>query len=195
MEVKCENCKYAVSNSGRPCREIVGRCSEYKEFVSVEEKPMEHQCKDCKHNHLNDGNEDVCSACSGHSDKFVSIEEKPMEKKYRVIKEFPTVSGFTRIGDIWNYHPGIKKYIDKNGLDYEIDLIENNPKWFEEVGTDMLESIIDENFIGDEIKKNLKQCIIKQKIELLKWAIQFVDNPKDRVTIDNKISELQKEIK
>ena len=118
-----------------------------------------------------------------------------MEKKYRVIKEFPTVSGFTRIGDIWKYHPGIKKYIDKNGLEYEIDLIENNPKWFEEVGTDMLESIIDENFIGDEIKKNLKQCIVNQKIELLKWAIQFVDNPKDRVTIDNKISELQKEIK
>ena len=192
---------------------------------------MEHQCKDCKHNHLNDGNEDMCIACSGYSDKFepiedkpmetkcedckywnipekcydlncsvhnhraFAIEDKPMEKKYKVLEEFPTVSGFTRIGDIWNYHPGIKKYIDKNGLDYEIDLIENNPKWFEEVGTDMLESIIDENFIGDEIKKNLKQCIIKQKIELLKWAIQFVDNPKDRVTIDNKISELQKEIK
>ena len=116
-----------------------------------------------------------------------------MEKKYKVLKEFPTVSGFTRIGDIWKYHPGIKKYIDKNGLEYEIDLIENNPKWFEEVKEDTLESIIDNNFIGDEIKKNLKQCIIKQKIELL-YAIRSKDEPIG-IAIDDKISELQKEIK
>ena len=55
MEVKCENCKYAVSNSGRPCREIVGRCSEYKEFVSVEEKPMDKKYRVLKELRFNNG--------------------------------------------------------------------------------------------------------------------------------------------
>ena len=71
MEVKCENCKYAVSNSGRPCREIVGRCSEYKEFVSVEEKPMEKvicdQNKNCNFpcNHRTEHNKNKeCGKCA-----------------------------------------------------------------------------------------------------------------------------------
>ena len=186
MEVKCENCKYAVSNSGRPCREIVGRCSEYKEFVSVEEKPMEHQCKDCKHNHLNDGNEDMCSACSGYSDKFEPIEEKPMEKKYRVLRDYIlnlTLRTVLVKGRIYNSY-------DLEGFAI-YKLI--NQEYIEEVKENTLESIIDNNFIGDEIKKNLEQCIVKQKIELL-YAIRSKDEPIG-IAIDDKISELEKEIK
>ena len=109
-----------------------------------------------------------------------SIEEKPMEKKYRVIKEFPTVSGFTRIGDIWKYHPGIKKYIDKNGLEYEIDLIENNPKWFKEVKEwGKLESI-------------LTDFALRIQGEYGNPDYNFLD---DVCEISNKISKLQKEIK
>ena len=165
MEVKCENCKYAVSNSGRPCREIVGRCSEYKEFVSVEEKPME-------------------------------------QKKYRLKKDLPDCKAGA-IFELYENHAGYMKYFSNSNYydenrgrlrcNYETKVVESNPDWFEEVGTDMLESIIDENFIGDEIKKNLKQCIIKQKIELL-YAIRSKDEPIG-IAIDDKISELEKEIK
>ena len=153
---------------------------------------MERKCEDCKYWNIPEKCYDL--NCSVHNHRAFAIEDKPMEKKYKVLEEFPTVSGFTRIGDIWKYHPGIKKYIDKNGLEYEIDLIENNPKWFEEVKEDTLESIIDNNFIGDEIKKNLKQCIIKQKIELLKEVLEFIPISYSDF-INNKISELEKEIK
>ena len=177
--------------------QVVDCCMKRVLFITnlnQKEKPMEAKCKKCK---LGAGGR-ICGyknrECSGSNYKyFEPIEEKPMEKKYRVIKEFPTVSGFTRIGDIWKYHPGIKKYIDKNGLEYEIDLIENNPDWFEEVKEDTLESIIDNNFIGDEIKKNLEQCIVKQKIELLKEVLEFIPISYSDF-INNKISELQKEI-
>jgi len=127
-------------------------------------------------------------------------KEKSMEqKKYRLKKDYKLTSNiFVVRGKIF-YTTNDGSYLIIESFDVKfnipIQVVEFNPEWFEEVKEDTLESIIDENFIGDEIKKNLKQCIIKQKIELLKWAIQFVDNPKDRVTINNKISELQKEIK
>ena len=108
-----------------------------------------------------------------------------MEKKYRVLKEVRFNNGLWTVNGV--YEECALQPFDVNAL--------VNQGYIKEVKEDTLESIIDENFIGDEIKKNLEQCIVKQKIELLKWAIQFVDNPKDRVTINNKISELQKEIK
>ena len=57
-----------------------------------------------------------------------------------------------------------------------------------------LERIVSTNDRDDAVIE-IEKYIINHEIELLKWAIQFVDNPKDRVTINNKISELQKEIK
>jgi len=57
-----------------------------------------------------------------------------------------------------------------------------------------LERIVSTNDRDDAVIE-IEKYIINHEIELLKWAIQFVDNPKDRVTINNKISELEKEIK
>jgi len=116
--------------------------------------------------------------------KEVKKEKSMEQKKYKVEKSLPINIGLL-VGHI--YDESYFKYLDIARIIKE--------EYIKEVKEDTLESIIDNNFIGDEIKKNLKQCIVKQKIELLKWAIQFVDNPKDRVTINNKISELEKEIK
>jgi len=181
---------------------------------------MEHQCKDCKHNHLNDGNEDMCSACSGYSDKFEPIEDKPMEvkckkcklgtggricgyknsecsgsnykyfesmeKKYRLKKDLPGVKvGTIFISSNGNFYCDVPRNIIINN-----NVFEHSPEWFEEVKENTLESIIDNHFISDEIKKNLEQCIVKQKIELLKFIhLSYSEY------IYNKISELQKEIK
>ena len=121
-----------------------------------------------------------------------------MKKKYRLKKDYKLTSNIIVLRGKIFYTTNDGSYLIIESFDVKfnipIQVVEFNPEWFEEVKEDTLESIIDNNFIGDEIKKNLEQCIIKQKIELLKWAIQFVDNPKDRVTINNKISELQKEI-
>jgi len=57
-----------------------------------------------------------------------------------------------------------------------------------------LERIVSTNDRDDAVIE-IEKYIINHEIELLKWAIQFVDNPKDRVTINNKISEIEKEIK
>jgi len=57
-----------------------------------------------------------------------------------------------------------------------------------------LERIVSTNDRDDAVIE-IEKYIINHEIELLKWAIQFVDNPKDRVTIDDKISEIEKEIK
>ena len=57
-----------------------------------------------------------------------------------------------------------------------------------------LERIVSTNDRDDAVIE-IEKYIINHEIELLKWAIQFVDNPKDRVTINNKIFELRKEIK
>ena len=204
---------------------------------------MEHQCKDCKHNHLNDGNEDMCSACSGYSDKFEPIEDKPMEVKckkcklgtggricgyknsecsgsnykYFVPMEKTCENCYDAVGSCYNYvkfelkeKPMEKKYKVEKSLPINIGLLVGHiydesyfkyldiariikEEYIKEVKEDTLESIFDENFIGDEIKKNLKQCIVKQKIELL-YAIRSKDEP-IAIEIDNKISELQKEIK
>ena len=54
-----------------------------------------------------------------------------------------------------------------------------------------LERIVSTNDRDDAVIE-IEKYIINHEIELLKWAIQFVDNPKDRVTINNKISELEK---
>ena len=115
-----------------------------------------------------------------------SIEDKPMEKKYRALRDYIlnlTLRTVLVKGRIYNSY-------DLEGFAI-YKLI--NQEYIEEVKENTLESIIDNNFIGDEIKKNLEQCIVKQKIELL-YAIRSKDEP-IAIEIDNKISELQKEIK
>ena len=110
-------------------------------------------------------------------------KEKSMEqKKYKVEKALPINIGLL-VGHI--YDESYFKYLDIARIIKE--------EYIKEVKEDTLESIIDNNFIGDEIKKNLKQCIVNQKIELL-YAIRSKDEP-IVIAIDNKISELQKEIK
>ena len=111
-------------------------------------------------------------------------EEKPMEqKKYRVLKSFYGSRGNFLRNEI------ISTPVDELFAKLLIDM-----GYCEEVKENTLESIIDENFIGDEIKKNLKQCIVKQKIELLKEVLEFIPISYSDF-INNKISELQKEIK
>ena len=114
-------------------------------------------------------------------------KEKSMEqKKYKVEKSLPINIGLL-VGHI--YDESYFKYLDIARIIKE--------EYIKEVKEDTLESIIDENFIGDEIKKKLKQCIVKQKIELLN-AIRSKDEPILKllvIAIDDKISELQKEIK
>jgi len=105
-----------------------------------------------------------------------------MEKKYKVLKELRFNNGFWQVN-------GIFEECDLQPFDVKSLL---NQFYIEEVKEDTLESIIDNNFIGDEIKKNLEQCIVKQKIELL-YAIRSKDEP-IVIAIDDKISELQKEI-
>ena len=107
-----------------------------------------------------------------------------MEKKYKVLKELRFNNGFWQVN-------GIFEECDLQPFDVKSLL---NQFYIEEVKEDTLESIIDNNFIGDEIKKNLKQCIVKQKIELLK-EVGTGDSNKCFNRIINKISELQKEIK
>ena len=145
---------------------------------------MESKCKKCKIG----GSGRICGyknrECSGSNYKyFEPIEEKPMEKKYRVLKELRFNNGFWQVN-------GIFEECDLQPFDVKSLL---NQFYIEEVKEDTLESIIDNNFIGDEIKKNLKQCIIKQKIELLK-EVGTGDSNKCFNRIINKISELEKEI-
>ena len=128
-------------------------------------------------------------------------KEKPMEqKKYRLKKDLPDCKVgtiFISLGSAGNFYGN-----DNQSVVIENKIVESNPDWFEEVKEDTLkESIlykyINTDYYGkiiNEITDWHNKEVIKQKIELLKWAIQFVDNPKDRVTINNKISELQKEI-
>jgi translation elongation factor EF-G len=113
-----------------------------------------------------------------------------MEKKYKVEKALPINIGLL-VGHI--YDESYFKYLDIARIIKE--------EYIKEVKEDTLESIIDENFIGDEIKKNLKQCIIKQKIELLKEVLSHKCSFENiggqwigKVVIDDKISELQKEM-
>ena len=109
-----------------------------------------------------------------------------MEKKYRALRDYIlnlTLRTVLVKGRIYNSY-------DLEGFDID-KLI--NQEYIEEVGTDTLESIFEENFIDDEIKKTLKQCIIKQKIELL-YAIRSKAVP-IVIALDAKISELQKEVK
>ena len=171
MEAKCKKCK--IGGSGRICgyenRECSG--SNYKYFV-----PMEKTCENCY---------DAVGSCYNYV-KF-ELKEKPMEKKYRVLKEVRFNNGLWTVNGV--YEECALQPFDVNAL--------VNQGYIKEVKEDTLESIIDENFIGDEIKTNLKQCIIKQKIELLN-AIRSKDEPILKllvIAIDDKISELQKEIK
>ena len=113
-----------------------------------------------------------------------------MEKKYRVLKELRFNNGFWQVN-------GIFEECDLQPFDVKSLL---NQFYIEEVKEDTLESIIDNNFIGDEIKKNLKQCIVKQKIELLKEVLSHKCSFENiggqwigKVVIDDKISELEKE--
>ena len=111
-------------------------------------------------------------------------KEKSMEqKKYRVLKSFYGSRGNFLRNEI------ISTPVDELFAKLLIDM-----GYCEEVKENTLESIIDNNFIGDEIKKNLKQCIVKQKIELLKEVLEFIPISYSDF-INDKISELEKEIK
>ena len=128
------------------------------------------------------------------------------EKKYKVLEEYINEVKKEKSMDqkkyrVKRYFYGIvdgKKYL-VNSIIIDTNIADNDKQFdvnfllksghIEEVKEDTLESIIDNNFIGDEIKKNLKQCIVNQKIELLKFIhLSYSEY------IYNKISELQKEI-
>ena len=213
MEKTCVNCKHSHINSwsNKLCDK---NCDKYNNlFEPIEEKPMETKCKDCKYSSYHNMTGIPCTkkGCV-RKNLFVSIEEKSLDnlvgkfhcitcgkklirgescdcksesmeqKKYRALKDYklPLTQTIVLVkGNIYSSY-------DLEGFDID-ELI--NQGYIEEVKEDTLESIIDENFIGDEIKKNLKQCIIKQKIELLKFIhLSYSEY------IYNKISELQKEI-
>ena len=158
---------------------------------------METKCEDCKYWNIPEKCYDL--NCSVHNHRAFAIEDKPMEqKKYRLKKDYKLTSNiFVVRGKIF-YTTNDGSYLIIESFDVKfnipIQVVEFNPEWFEEVKEDTLESIIDNNFIGDEIKKNLKQCIVKQKIELLKEVLEFIPISYSDF-INNKISELQKEIK
>ena len=182
MEVKCKKCK--IGAGGRICGYENSECSgsNYKYFVPMEGKSLDNLVG--KFNCINCGKKLI----RGES---CDCKSEPMEqKKYRALKDYklPLTQTIVLVkGNIYSSY-------DLEGFDID-ELI--NQGYIEEVKEDTLESIIDENFIGDEIKKNLKQCIIKQKIELLN-AIRSKDEPILKllvIAIDDKISELQKEIK
>ena len=118
----------------------------------------------------------------------IKLEEKLMGKKYRVKKDFWVFKKDVTMDFIFPISWVVEKLI-KDGYIEEVkeDTLKESIL-YKYINTDCYGKIINE--ITDWHNKE----VIKQKIELLKWAIQFVDNPKDRVTINNKISELQKEI-
>ena len=64
-----------------------------------------------------------------------------MEKKYRLKKDLPDCKVgtiFISLGSAGNFYGN-----DNQSVVIENKIVESNPDWFEEVGTDTLESIIE----------------------------------------------------
>ena len=125
-----------------------------------------------------------------------------MEKKYRLKKDLPDCKVgtiFISLGSAGNFYGN-----DNQSVVIENKIVESNPDWFEEVGTDTLESILNRNITNKQIavsqcKYEVKQYIIKQKIELLKEVLSHKCSFENiggqwigKVVIDDKISELEK---
>ena len=127
-----------------------------------------------------------------------------MNKKYKAIADYNFCGISVDKGLIFNQELDGRYECQFHGgkLIFGKSTVESSTTVFEEVKEDTLKESILYKYINtdcygkiiNEITDWHNKEVIKQKIELLKWAIQFVDNPKDRVTINNKISELQKEI-
>ena len=117
------------------------------------------------------------------------------QKKYRVLKEVRFNNGLWTVNGV--YKECAIQPFDVNAL--------VNQGYIEEVGTDTLESILNRNITNKQIavsqcKYEVKQYIIKQKIELLKEVLSHKCSFENiggqwigKVVIDDKISELEKE--
>ena len=152
---------------------------------------METKCKKCKIG----GSGRICGyknrECSGSNYKyFEPIEEKPMEKKYKVLEEY--------INEVKEDKPMEKVICDQNkNCNFPCNhRTEHNKN--RECG----KCAFQERECIPILKKELKQYIIKQKIELLKEVLSHKCSFENiggqwigKVVIDDKISELKKEIK
>ena len=117
-----------------------------------------------------------------------SIEDKPMEQKnYKAIKELPShipLNAGLKLG--YTYTEPAFMYLDIDKL--------TKDGYIEEVKEDTLGNVIYDLGLNFNRQQIFKQYIIKQKIELLKEVLEFIPISYSDF-INNKISELQKEIK
>ena len=117
------------------------------------------------------------------------------QKKYKVLKELRFNNGFWQVNGI--FEECVLQPFDVNAL--------VNQGYIEEVKEDTLESILENyrrpdtwNIENDILKTKLSKWhnkdVVEQKIELLKEVLEFIPISYSEY-VNNKISELQKEIK